>query len=315
MTHTAKYLAIGLTVIVLASSYGVVPVAEANGGGQTVVVTHHQLSASPVAPSTPTTLNETTDAATERIGPQLTSTGVQIVDLIDEGETKRYEFTAEAGQMIRIVHNDIRDPANLTLYDPAGEAVARDTTHTKYRHPFGAMAEQSGTYTLEVRSNRSTIYQFQIETRNPDHVAPYENTANDNQETALVVEEDNVNLTGVLAEGEEDWYAVTLEEGERINVTLSHKLADPQDGAFAFDLGNGMQIGILDAKGRDVGQLDIPTKSTGSDWSEYDAAKQTALANSTGTYFIRVSNSSYMGGFAEYEMAFEVTETETRTST
>lgn len=223
--------------------------------------------------------------------------------------------------MIRIVHNDILDSANVTLYGPDGEAVARDTTHTKYRHPFGAIAERSGTYTLEVRSDSSTIYQFEVETRDPDYVASNgdaakrENASNDDRETALVVDEDDVDLTGVLAEGEEDWYAVDLREGERLDVTLSHDLAGTQDGVFAFDLGNGMQVDILDAEGRDVGQFDLPEKSTGSDWSEYDEAKQTALADATGTYYIRVSNSSYMGGFADYEVAIEVTEAETPAST
>lgn len=305
MTRTAKRLAVGLTVIALASSFGVVPPVEASGEAA------HQppISASGVDPGT--TGNETTDAATE---PQSIDTDTRITDSIDEGETKRYEFTVEEGRTIRVVHNDVAYPAIVTLYGPGGEALARDTTRSKYRRPFGATAERNGTYTLDVRSERGTTYEFQVETIDPDSVAPgdgataYENASNDDRETALEIDGNGTELTGVLAEGEEDWYAVDLEAGERLDVTLSHELAGPGDGAFAFDLGNGLQVDVLDANGRDVGQLAAPANSTGSDWSEYDEATQTALADEAGTYYVRVSNSSYLGGFAEYDLTVGVTD-------
>lgn len=307
MTHPATYLAVGLTVIVLASSFGTVaPIAKANPGSGPGQLTHH---------STPPAENGTTDAVALGAKSQPISTGELVVASIEGGETKRYAFTAEAGRMIRVVHNDIRNPATLTLYDPDGEAIARDTTRGKYRHSFGTMTEQTGTYTLEVQSENSTLYQFVAETRNPDYVSSYENVANDDRGTALAIDEDRVNLTSVLTEGEEDWYAVDLEKDERLNVTVSHEPSGPYDGALAFDLGNGMEVDAFDTEGRAVGQLDSPITSTGSDWSEYGEAKQTVLADAAGTYYIRVSNSSYMGGFAEYEMTINVTDAETRTST
>ncbi|PSP81403.1 hypothetical protein BRC81_00115 [Halobacteriales archaeon QS_1_68_20] len=193
----------------------------------------------------------------------------------------------------------------MTLYGPDGTVLAADVI-TDTITSFGAMAEQNGTYVLEVEPHTPPEFTgrgfgFQVDTANPNHITPFDNVSNDNRASALPIDDVPANLTGILAAQEADWYAVELGEGDRLNVSLQYLHGSPRVLS-----GNVLTVQIFDADGNPVGELD--------DWrgitepGDPITAMQTFLAEEPGTYYVRVDGRD-LGGFTAYELSVDVPRT------
>lgn len=309
MSHTPRTLTVTLILLVALSSLATAA-SETDTHPHSSAVLSDGQDVSAAESSAPMT---ETHRTTDTTDPTDASTPIEAT-LEGAGATDRYEFTVRAGQAIRIVHHSVDvDDVNLTLYGPDGDVLAEDSTRGHYRHTLGAIAETNGTYAVEVESatTDSADYAVSIETRDPDQVDPYEPEANDDRDSALEVDTSADSIRGILAEDEADWYAIDLDEGDRIDTTLSHRRVGAGNGTIPFDVGNGMAIEIVDGEGQSVGQHNSSAASTGDDWSEYRDARQTAVADSSGTYYVRIENTSSMDGFAAYELTVDVSSKDT----
>jgi len=228
----------------------------------------------------------------------------------------RFTFEADAGRVVRVYAMDSGDPSfNYTLTGPDGETLITEQMNYKVPETRGVLAEESGQYTIEVRrsdGNRTGSYSLRVDVRDPDDVEPFENAPNDNRSSALPVGEPPVDLTGVAAIDDEDWYAVNLSEGDLLNATV--RFTD-----LEFGTGTTLAVEIFDDEGNAVGRLsDRDARTVVSGLATVKVfATQRAVAETDGTYFVRVSplENATDGGFAEYNLTLRTTDAGDRDGT
>ncbi|PSP81402.1 hypothetical protein BRC81_00110 [Halobacteriales archaeon QS_1_68_20] len=118
----------------------------------------------------------------------------------------------------------------------------------------------------------------------------------------------------MLAQNENDWYTIDLESGQELTVTVQHHNRH-------VEAGNGIVVEVFDADGNVVGRLDGAATRTGHDVSAgYETASQTVVAETNGTYYVRVTGYDPRGGvgfsgFSEYEVSFTVSQSGDATPT
>ncbi len=197
-------------------------------------------------------------------------TGETVEDEISIGDTDWHAVDVEAGETINLTA-DVGPGAGLEfdIVDPAGETVggARGSDGAIFG---GTTAAQSGTYYVNVYrmgGGPRADYSFAVRTSTTTDREPNEDRAN---ATRLSL---NATVEDTISQGDEDWYAFDLREGDSITVT----------GTVGPGGGNQVWIVAPDGDNRNKSQL-----SDGS-------FAITATAQSTGTHYVHVARNAFPG--------------------
>lgn len=166
---------------------------------------------------------------------------------------------------------------SLTIYGPTD--IYTDGSDTRW-HAIEAVVDSSGQYRLEVSTNdgEPVSYDLRLSSGEADEREP--NTWLDKTPVASGSYE-NLTIAGVA---DQDAYAVDLEAGERMHVTVSSD--DVQNTTVAAMKENGSHLELAEADG--------------------DSRTLTMVANSSGTYGVSVSASEDRS--IEYDLEIDVTD-------
>ncbi len=226
-----------------------------------------------------------------------------------------YAVDLEAGEAVKIVHNG-PTPTAMTLYAPNETPIIQGRTDEEFL-AHGTRITENGTYYLRFQGLRpfsSHDYQATVYTSGDDRHEP-----NDERETATVIEAGET-TNGTLVARNDDLFAVEASAGQRINATAT--LADG-----AVTVGNDIEVQLLSPNGTSIGEYtpadcpaedDVRTSRTITSvvCGNIPTATQTAVAPTTGTYYVQVSGFEYgenatwnysVQGFRNYSLGVTVT--------
>ncbi len=221
--------------------------------------------------------------------------------------TYTVDLTEGEGVSVALTHRNRTDPnesLSLSISDPEGAeigAVPEDergayrTTPGTTTAVGGAVAEQTGTYTITVDGASDADYSLSVETEQLDERDP-----NEHPDTATRIE-GNTTTTGVLTGYDRDVYAIDLQADQTVSLSSTGEgefesalwVAGPNTTGQAHS-GPEHSFGAATITGTPVGTT------------------HTFTANQTGTYFIKVvphpdaSTASTFFRSASYEMAIDV---------
>jgi len=221
----------------------------------------------------------------------------------DERDTDWYRFDVEDGQHVRVISGEGHSQTpELTLYGPDGAAIGGGSgVGTADSVVAGTGDAAAGTYYLKATPDgvAGESYGFVVETANPDALEP-----NDDRSGAVQVEPSE--NSGTVTEGDSDWFAVDVSEGERLDATVSLSETVGVDNNAVFELydGDGNQVG---ENPEDVATNNAPAHQT----SRFDgrfAVTQSAVAEEAGTYYVRVAGVDTTG-FTRYDLTTAVSNT------
>lgn len=149
---------------------------------------------------------------------QAVTLGEEQTGRLTSGDVDWFKFTVESGKAITISGStDEVGTTNFDLVDSNGNQL--DGTSgglSNESGEIGATSTYTGTYYLRVErrfTDRGGEYSFTVETTDTDAFEPNENQINATEIT------DEEEITGELTIGDVDWFNITAEQGETINVT------------------------------------------------------------------------------------------------
>jgi len=219
--------------------------------------------------------------------------------LSEEGAEDWYSFEAEKGEAIKIEVSSTVSP-NITLYGPDDNVIYSPNASAN-TIATGAIAEKTGTYYIRLAGTSSAPddYHLLVDTAEPDSFEP-----NEDRDSAVRIEPGEVG--GIVAEGDEDWFAIEATAGERINTTV--ELGD--DGFAA--IGEDLQVDLYTSDGSQIGEITAEEPTSGPVnrtfyQPQVPTATQTAIAEETGIYYVRVSGAYDIGGFSRYTLTASTT--------
>lgn len=231
------------------------------------------------------------ETATE--GPPTTSieTGSTVSGDEQEAETRRFEFEVDDGEAVRVTLPGGTGDVRYTLYGPDGEEIDRGVPSSDAR-AIGGVADASGTYYVEATAPEYDAlgpYRFRVTTSADDTYA-----GNDDRASAASVPSGE-GIRGTLFEGEDDWYAVELTEGQ--TYLASFQLADSDT-----QLGNNVRIEMYDENGERVTATDESGPATTEKGIENRYwGEQVVEPDVSGTYYVRLTGADEPGSFDGYE--------------
>jgi hypothetical protein len=198
---------------------------------------------------------------------QEVSTGEEVTGELTSGDVDYYRFTVESGTVINIsAYSDGVGNTNVELLDRNGNQRTGISGLTDQNGQAGATSTYSGTHYVRVErrfSDRGGEYSFTIETSDSDDFEPNEDPAN---ATELIDEEE---VGGELTIGDTDWFTISAEEGDDINVT-----------AYA-DANGATNVQLYDRNG---------TLLNGQDGLTGQFARFNHTATYTGAYNVRLTS-------------------------
>jgi len=212
----------------------------------------------------------------------------------------RYAFEVQAGRAIRFVGHiyDPDGPGRITLFDPSGSKILDMTNRGELTDdaPHGAVTEETGTHYVELSRVQKEFlgevsYEFDLTTVEPDPSGE-----NDDRENAIELMPGQT-YQGYRAEDDEDWFAITVEDGDRITATLTFSVEE--EWVALNDIG----LELYGPDGQRAGELTRPENQTYM-LSDTKTAEQRATAGETGTYYIYVTNES-VEGYTAYDLTVE----------
>ncbi|WP_221621688.1 PPC domain-containing protein, partial [Halocatena pleomorpha] len=246
--------------------------------------------------------NDSRSSATE-MAANSTETGT-----VEANDTDWYAFDVEAGDRIHVdltMTTDNKENLHFDIIGPNGEeaeAYPNDalgpayTTNRLVSGPSalgGDIAEQSGTYYVQVRSAGDTIgeptdYELTVETQTLDQYDPNE------QPASAASAESGETISAVMSGSDDDVYALDLEKGETVNLTTNHS--------------NSVLVNtqLLGPNASDVTLHGFLSEHVVA-WDYSDSFTYTA--NTSGTYFIRVTAHEEGIGSFDKEAPYELTAT------
>jgi cytoskeletal protein RodZ len=217
-----------------------------------------------------------------------------------------YAFNLSAGEAFNVNHGG---PADITLYGPDGEQLQTEGASTPDTFVDGGIANETGIYYARFDG---ISYTFDVQTASPDSFEP-----NDDRESAASIEPgENVNAT--LFEGEQDWYALEVADGQNLSAVVERMsgAADPaQNVRIDLFAPNGSPVG----EGFDPGDDQIsnaPLNQTDeSGVATRDTVGQRLTADQAGTYYVRISPVEDLSGFVDYSLSSNVSGADQPTET
>jgi hypothetical protein len=221
-----------------------------------------------------------------------------------------YRFDVAAGEHLRVVSAEGYGVGSaFTLYGPSGDVLGSGEEFGTEDAPVaGATDAAGGTYYLKVTIDDTFAgepYGFSVETTPPDPFEP-----NEKRSEAVPIDS-GTTRSGVIAAGDGDWFAVDVAAGETLNTTL--ELTDARSLGYVGR--NNADLDLYDPDGDEVGRNrnDVRTNNAPADQtSRFDgrfAVTQTAVAEETGTYYVRVTGVETTG-FTEYDLVTAVSGTD-----
>ncbi len=186
------------------------------------------------------------------------------------------------------VKADLGSPdATLRVLDPLGREVAAGRKGKDVVAARLAFAEIAGNYIIQIQGAVDTEADYQIEVQVLPPCGERDDRFEDNDQAVQANPLDQAQLSEPMADlqlcpGDDDWYAVTLKEGESLFVDLQAQTENMPD---VQDLAGALTVEVWDDRGVRWGE------AVGGPVAQGGAAVRTAavLAPPAGTYRIRVT--------------------------
>ncbi|ESP89654.1 hypothetical protein [Candidatus Halobonum tyrrellensis] len=276
--------------VVLAGS--VVPTAAAAGAGGT----------NALAPGAGAV--GTADAADGMANATAVESGEEVTGRVTPADRANwYAVEADAGDLLRVVGSDGMGEVRFSLVGPDGEELDAGEA-TANRAAIGAVADTDGTHYVRASTPADGLggaYDFTVAVGTDDATEP-----DDDAGSAPAVD-DGDRVEATLAEGDEDWYAVEADAGDLLTAA-----AVRTDGG-GTDVGQGFRLDVVAPDGERVGLVDdaddaFNRRTSGVDVGDdsADTAFQRAVADTDGTYYVRVvpvaDDGGTVEGFVDYEL-------------
>jgi hypothetical protein len=216
-------------------------------------------------------------------------------------DTDWYRFPVENGEHIRVISGEGNSlTPELALYGPDGTAVDSGSgSGTVDAVVAGTTDAAAGTYYLKATPSEVAdgSYSFVVEAASSDGFEP-----NGDRASAVAVEAGD-ERSGVLGEGNADWFAIDPSEGEHLTATLSL--------SSSVGLDNNAALALYDPDGNPVGENpeDVRTvNAPANETSRFDSrftVTQSTVTEETGTYYVRVTGVDTTG-FTRYDLTTSV---------
>jgi hypothetical protein len=224
--------------------------------------------------------------------------------LTAENRTHQYTFEANEGQAIRFVGYIFSEGADgrIVLEGPSGDELLNMSNRGEATDsvPYGAYAEETGTYTVTLhRTDRGSDsgglpYSFDLST------APADIRGDNGDRESATALKPGETFEGNRSEGEEDWFSVSADAGDRITATLT---AEAESWYALNDIG----LEVYGPDGSRIGGRspdDSPPNRTDIFSARYEAVQE-ATAETDGTYYVRVTDVS-VEGYTAYDLSVDV---------
>lgn len=241
------------------------------------------------------------DAADGRANATALPPGETVVDEVTpRNATDWYAVDLDAGDVLRVVGSDGMGEVRFSIHGPDGAELDAREAGTN-RAAVGVVAETDGTYYVRATTTESGLggtYDLTAAVGSDDAEGV------DDRSAATPVDGGFADAT--LVEDEEDWYAVEADAGDL--VTASVRRTD----AGETDLGQGFVVEVVSPSGERVGRVGADgaynRRTAGTELvdASVDAAYQHAVADTDGTYYVRVvpvdAAEETVEGFVEYDV-------------
>lgn len=237
----------------------------------------------------------------ERVEP-----GTTVESVVGPGQEEWYAIDLAAGEALTAIFHsefDAGRSADVSVRDPDGAVV--DSVRIEAipePHAVGTTAERDGTHYVRAAAEGAEVsYALSFAVSNDDPHEP-----NDDVASATPIAPGDA-VEGVIVGDDADWFAVEATAGKGIELGLV---------AEDIAIGRDVEMTLFNADGEDVGVLPTDNPHRGAYRTDAtlpaDSVVGAAVAEQTGTYYVRVSGVSEtvhgdgtVHGFTAYTLSVE----------
>ena len=245
-------------------------------------------------------------------GEVVTASGAINDTVTDDGVNRGvdfFAFNATAGQAINLYPSAIASAGpTIRLYGPSGDVITEAETSLGDVPSIGGVAEETGTYYVRLNGStkvQSPDYSFGIEIANPDPFEP-----NEGRQNATPVQPDERINGTILDGGDEDFFAIEADAGEKITTDFLLKQSDT-------DIPGDLTVDVFNADGERINEnLDSGNRTFANPASGFVSVTVNATAEQAGTYYVRVQEQGpplAIGGFVKYGLTVDTSGAESTT--